>query len=258
MLMLWYSMIRHSVDCKIMVRFPKKVLLVKAQMLQEEYVASCLRNRITPEPVDINGTWLNDLLREYRISDLKPNRKFKVPRWVLLERMEIWWLSVHRVRKLIELQFGYDPNCKNVDQSPFYMNEAGSKETSTLALRGCPTVPLIEDHGGTRERISLNSITDSSEDRVRHKLPGFELMFRAEGQNLQAKLEEYVFGKGLSFRVTVVTGPSGSYKEKDILIFLDRHLDKWRAGRRWEIFFLDAYAPGLTDNVQRFCWRRGY
>ena len=87
-----------------MVRFPKKVLLVKAQMLQEEYVASCLRNRITPEPVEISGGWLNELLREYRISDLKPNRKFKVPRWVLLERMEIWWLTVHRVRKFIELQ----------------------------------------------------------------------------------------------------------------------------------------------------------
>ena len=30
-LMEWYSIIRHSVDTKIMVRFPKAVLLVKAQ-----------------------------------------------------------------------------------------------------------------------------------------------------------------------------------------------------------------------------------
>ena len=123
-----------------MVRFPKSVLLVKAQMLQEEYVASCLRNGKTPEAVAVNLRRLNDMLREYRISDLKVNRKLKVPRWVLLERLEIWWLSVRRVRKLVELQFGYDPNCKNVDQSPFYMNEAGSKGTSTLALTGCPTV----------------------------------------------------------------------------------------------------------------------
>ena len=36
-LMLWYSIIRHSVDVKIMCRFPKKVLLVKAQMLQQDY-----------------------------------------------------------------------------------------------------------------------------------------------------------------------------------------------------------------------------
>ena len=24
------------------------------------------------------------------------------------------------------------------------------------------------------------------------------------------------------------------------------------------VVFLDAYAAGLTDNVQRFCWSRGY
>ena len=36
MIMEWCIMIRHSVDVKIMVRFPKNVLLVKAQMLQEE------------------------------------------------------------------------------------------------------------------------------------------------------------------------------------------------------------------------------
>ena len=32
MLATWYSMVRHSVDVKIMCRFPKKVLLVKASM----------------------------------------------------------------------------------------------------------------------------------------------------------------------------------------------------------------------------------
>ena len=26
----------------------------------------------------------------------------------------------------------------------------------------------------------------------------------------------------------------------------------------WEIMLLDAYAPGLTNNVQRLCWKRGY
>ena len=50
----WYSIIRHSVDVKIMVRFPKQVLLVKAQMLQQEYCASCLRNSVQPEPLDIS------------------------------------------------------------------------------------------------------------------------------------------------------------------------------------------------------------
>ena len=30
------------------------------------------------------------------------------------------------------------------------------------------------------------------------------------------------------------------------------------SGRRWELLFLDAYAPGLPDNVQRLCWTKGY
>ena len=56
----------------------------------------------------------------------------------------------------------------------------------------------------------------------------------------------------------MVTGSSGSYKEEDILAFLNKHLLPWGPGRRWELFFLDAYAPGLTDNVQRLCWTKGY
>ena len=36
-LMEWWSIIRHSVDTKIMVRIPKHVLFVKAQQLQCEY-----------------------------------------------------------------------------------------------------------------------------------------------------------------------------------------------------------------------------
>jgi len=242
---------------------------------------------------------LNDLLREYRISDRKPNRKFKVPRWVLAERLEIWWLNVFKLRKLVQLHFGYDPvarilintsaldhsnaiHCKpcvcvfwfavfnvvflfmfdvqswgpclynerNVDQSPFHSNEAGSQEVGTLALKGAPTVPLIENHAATRERMSLNSVTDSSPERIRRRLPGFELMFRADGKQVEDKLQQHLFGKpSLPFRVTVVTGPSGSYKEEDILNFLEKHLEQWTPDRQWEFMFLDAYAPGLTNNV---------
>ena len=258
LLMEWYNTIRHSVDCKIMVRFPKKVLLVKAQMLQQEYVVACLKRDVQPECLDISHKWLLRLLHEYRISHRVPNRKYKVARWVLAERLEIFWLSVSKVRKCILLHFHYDPDCSNVDQSPFHMNEAGSKECGTLALKGAPIVPLIENHAATRKRWSLNSVTKSSEEQVRRRLPGFELMFQAEGKQVELKLQEYVFTKGVPFTISVVTGPSGSYKEDDILTFLEKHLKAWGPGRRWELFFLDAYAPGLTDNVQRLCFNKGY
>ncbi len=63
LLMEWYSVIRHSDDVKIMVRIPKKVLLVKAQMLQEDYYGSCLRNCVEPEGVGVSPQWLNAHLR---------------------------------------------------------------------------------------------------------------------------------------------------------------------------------------------------
>ncbi len=72
----WYSIIRHSVDSKIMVRFPKKVLLVKAQELQQKYLASCLREGVQPEYVEITPAWIDQWLHEYRISHRVPNRKY--------------------------------------------------------------------------------------------------------------------------------------------------------------------------------------
>ena len=80
-------------------------------------------------------------------------------------------------------------------------------------------------------------------------MPGFEIMFTAQGHQVEADLQLYVLAKGLPFRVTVVTGPKGSYREEHILNFFERHLDLWSRGRKWEVVMLDAYAPGLTDNV---------
>ena len=256
--MLWYSIVRHSVDVKIMCRFPKKVLLVKAKMLQQDYYAACLKKKVEPEHVQVDGSWLQMLLAEYRLSSRRPNRKFKVPRCVLAERLKLFWIGTAQIRKLIILEFGYDPKFRNVDQSPFHGNEAGSAECNTIALKGCPTVPLIENHAATRERMSLNSVTDSSPERISQELPGFELMFRAEGKVKEGRLSAYVVSNGLLFKVSVVTGPSGSYREGDILNFLEKWLLPWGPGRQWEFFLLDAYAPGLTDNVQRLCWTRGY
>ena len=128
----------------------------------------------------MDGRWLNELLDEYRLSSRVPNRKFKVPRWVLAERLNMFWIASAKLRKLVILTFGYDPRFRNVDQSPFHGNEAGSAACNTIALKGAPTVPLIENHVATRDRVSLNSVTDSSQERISQELPGFELMFRAE------------------------------------------------------------------------------
>ena len=157
------------------------------------------------------------MLAEYRISDRVPNRKFKVPRWVLAERLQIFWLVKAKLTMLVKLHFGYEPDCRNVDQSPFHRNEAGSKGCNTLALKGAPTVPLIENHAATRERWSLNSVTDSSAERIRRRLPGFEIMFKAEGKEVEAKTAGVRFLEG--FAVPIYRGDGGKW-----VIHRGRHL----------------------------------
>ena len=95
---------------------------------------------------------------------------------------------------------------------------------NTLCLKGAEVVPLIENHAATRERWSLNTVTDSNLERIRAgHLPGFEAMFKAEKDKLVAKrLQHHVDILGAPFKVSVVTGPSGSYDEDDIFAFLEK------------------------------------
>ena len=50
---------------------------------------------------------------------------------------------IYKLRKLVVLEKGYDPDMRNLDQSPFHINEAGSQVTGTIALQGGPIIPLI-------------------------------------------------------------------------------------------------------------------
>ena len=73
---------------KLMCRFLLRVSLVKARQLQEEYNAAALAHDTPLETVEINERWVYEFLAEYRLSQRMPNRKFKVARWVLKERLE--------------------------------------------------------------------------------------------------------------------------------------------------------------------------
>ena len=203
----------------------ERSVLTKAKQLQCECLAECVKHNVIPEHVDVNHRWLNRLLATYRIPSWRPNRKFKVPRTILMQRLEIFWIVTARLRTMVMVHFGYDPTFKNIDQQPFHQNEAGSQEWNTLTLMGANTVPLIENHAATRERWSLNSLTDSVEEQISDdNMPGFEIMFKAEGKQVEAKLQAYVSKKKiLGMRVTVVTGASGSYRDNDIVNVLENH-----------------------------------
>ena len=116
------------------------------------------------------------------------------------------------------LEFGYDPHFRNVDQMPIHKNDPGSKQYKTITIRGSMNVPLIENHAATRERMSLSTVTDSNEYRIRHEnLPGFEIMFKADGKKKEKDLQRFEDDLNMPFRISVVTSPSGSYNEEDLL-----------------------------------------
>ena len=79
------------------------------------------------------------------------NRKYAVPRQVVKERMEIFWVVLFRIRLFIQLEFGYDPLILNADQSPFHHNETGSQNQPTLGVRGA-TVPVVEGNSDVKSR----------------------------------------------------------------------------------------------------------
>ena len=108
------------------------MLRAKGQELLESYYRECVIAGITPTSVVMANHWFDLWEAEYNLSLRAPNRKFKVPRWVLEERMVIWWENLIRVRQLCILHHSHDPDAENFDQSPYHRNESGNYAPKSL------------------------------------------------------------------------------------------------------------------------------
>ena len=150
---------------------------------------------------------------------------------------------------------GYDLDIDNLDQSPFHMNEAGSKAEKSMSIRGSGIVPLKEGHSQTRQRWTLQSTTTSNAARAR-AVPPVEVMFKASGERLSAELQAAV--PSWAPWMSVVTAMKGSYREDDVLNFIERRLEDLTPTRRWRILMLDAYSAHLSDRVRMCAWHKGY
>jgi len=164
--------------------------------------------------------------------------------------------------------FGYDPLILNFDQSPFHHNETGSQNKPTLAVRGS-TVPVVEGNSDVKSRWTANlttqsRFTDSSGDPMPcpssgGPMPAAECMFKAEKDGVvDARLQAFLRSRGFPQWFTVTVGPKGSYREHDIIAWLQKHLEPWRDGRDWRIYLCDDYACHKGNNVWNLCWSRGY
>ncbi len=57
------------------------------------------------------------------------------------------------------------------------------------------------------------------------------------------RLRHPICSRGWGPWLSVATSPGGSYRETDVLNFLDRHLPKMYTGRRWRSMTADDFAP---------------
>ena len=147
----WFCLLKRSIHSRISVPF----VLQKAATLVEDYIVECARRGVQARAPSISHCWLRMWRLYYGVSLRKPNRKWKVKRWVLAERLRIAWENTFRVRALAKAVLGYDLDLDNLDQSPFHMNEAGSQSQKSMSIRGGGVVPLKEGHAQTRERWTL-------------------------------------------------------------------------------------------------------
>ena len=182
----WFVSMRYSIDwrkynsslrsCgrfKAIGRFPVAVLKDKAKQLLQEYLRISFMSGQRRVGMAIDWKWLKRWEVEYGLSMRAPNRKFKVSKAILEERLIIWWLNLARVRALCLAVFGYDPEMENWDQSPFHHNEIGSQNARTVAVCGSREVPLehqpmVDRVGNGLDSYSLKALlcTDTCSNLV--------------------------------------------------------------------------------------------
>ena len=251
---------RSRGDRKCIGRFPRSLLQTKLHQLIQEYCCSSLLAGVKPKVAQVRSRWFQAWAEEYGLCMRIPNRRYKIPKWILQERLRIWWITLARLRALALKCLGYDLEMENFDQSPFHNNEIGAQNKPILAVAGLSSVPLIEGRHDCLQRWTGNFTTWSDVDRIEREGPPYcELMFKAapEGR-VTLQLREHLRSCGYGSWITVVCQEKGSYRETDVLNFLEKHLPPLTDGRKWRIMMADDYGPHKSDAVSDLCWSRGY
>ena len=89
------------------------------------------------------------------------------------------------------------------------------------------------------------------------ELPYAECMFKADGEQVARRLREHVRSSGHGSWLSVATSEKASYREADVLDFLETHLPEKTPARRWRIIRGDDARAHKTENAKRLAWHRG-
>ena len=250
----WFCSIKRSVCGRI----SPKMVLTQAKIMAENYALACFQRGEPANLPVIDKGWLHTWKHEFQVSFRQPNRKWSVPRAVLKERLRITWLNVIRVRTLFLATAGHDLPLWNFDQSPFHMNEAGSKAKRSLCVRGEAKLVIKEGHSASRERWSANTMTTSEVSQFPGGIPPLEVMFRVEssGVHLLPRLRNCI--PNWAPWMTVAISKSGSYNEDHILRYLDLVLPPVTPETPWRMLAVDAFKAQTTLACRAFAWSRRF
>ena len=121
----WFTSIRYAIDWKQLIahnrscgrthlaRFPQSMLKLKVQQFLQDYAHACLVNGQRVVSFTADSHWFRRWEEDYGLSMRRANRKYAVPRHIVKERLELFWISLFRIRYFISLSFGYDPLLEN-------------------------------------------------------------------------------------------------------------------------------------------------
>ena len=244
---------------RCLARFPRSAIKTQVLTLLQDHAYASLVNGKDVKAFQPTTRWLRQWEHDYGLSMRKANRKYEVPRHVLKERLHIGWGNIFRIRKLILDTFGYEPTILNWDQSPYHNNETGSQDKPVLNVKGAKA-PVVEGKDDVRMRWTANLTTIScSRGILEGQMPPVECLFKGESEGkLKEKLTAHIRSRGFPNWFSVACSPRGSYREDDIIEFLNKHLEPWKPGRDWRIILADDFAPHKSANVRRACWNNGY
>ena len=109
----WWASMRYAIDWKalakdrrsrgkkLLARIPRAILRNKANQLFQGHACTALLNGTKVQTAIPDAHWFRRWESDYGLSMRKANRKYQVPRPVLKERLEIFWVNLLRIRFLI-------------------------------------------------------------------------------------------------------------------------------------------------------------
>ena len=214
-------------------RLSPKVVFNQARLLAESMLRVCQEmGRFIKMPAlhtwgPAAKSWVWRWCRQHRICLRKPNRRYKISRQQMAERLQAMWRNNIRVRALAYFTLGQkDLIIQGIDQKGLHRNEVGSKGGPSLETEGTTKASVVENHAHTRDRFTVMTMVISDAALASSQLH-LEILFKSSAKNPQdAKCLKQMPAESMNVSYTI--GPRGSYRLEHVLGYLTTALSPWR------------------------------